>query len=202
MTALNILTRPEFDQLDAWARSLAFTAAGQTADTLAEGLRALVLDSIEQGLTLDQAIEKVRPYWDPLPGAAAGDTTFLTEAHVENVVRTNTMRAYNQGWNDVAYSDGMAERFPAAEFVAVMDDRTTETCQALNGRILTRDTVEYATPPLHYQCRSVLVWLTTGDMDGMAASAVLTREGLGRLPDKEQIMEGFGRYVPLFGGRG
>jgi SPP1 gp7 family putative phage head morphogenesis protein len=197
---LNILTRDEFDRLDDWSRSLAYTAANQTTETLQLSLKALVLDSIEEGISLSEAIDRVRPYWDPLPGATASN--FVTEAHIENVIRTNTMRAYNQGWNDLAYTDGMADRYPMAQIVAIIDERTSPTCNALNGRIVTRDLVGELTPPFHYNCRTILVWLSVRNMDKHPASAILTRQQLSKLPEKEQPMPGFGRYTPLFGGQG
>lgn len=193
---LNLLTRPEFDQLDDWAKAQAFTAANQTRGTITKAYEELLLQSISEGRTLQEVADEVYPYWNPpkTPGAKP----LVTEAHIENVVRTNVMRAYNQGWNDVAYAPGMAARRPAAEFVAIIDDRTTEVCSAMNGKVLNRDEVRDWTPPLHYQCRSVLVWLPPDELARKSAADVMTREQLAALPENQRPMAGFGKYTPTF----
>jgi SPP1 gp7 family putative phage head morphogenesis protein len=199
---LNIFERPEFDQLDDWARSLALTAAGQTSTTIEDQIKAALLSALQDGNSINDVIDSLYPQWEPLPGFKGKDVPFLTEAHIENVVRTNSMRAYNQGWNDMAYADGMADLVPAAEFVAILDDRTTEICTEMHGRLLTRNEVGALTPPLHYQCRSVLVWLTKSQLANKPASSFITRSDVAKLPVKSQPLPGFGGYVPLFGGNG
>jgi SPP1 gp7 family putative phage head morphogenesis protein len=42
-------------------------------------------------------------------------------------------------------------------FVAALDDRTTELCAALDGSFWPLGSPDIQTPPLHWQCRSVLV---------------------------------------------
>jgi len=47
----------------------------------------------------------------------------------------------------------------AVEFSAILDSRTTDICEARDGLILAIDDPRLSanTPPLHYQCRSILV---------------------------------------------
>lgn len=195
---LNILTRPEFDQLDDWAKSQAFTAANQTTKTITAAYEELLLQSLTEGRTLREVADEVYPYWNPpkTPGAKP----LVTELHIENVVRTNVMRAYNQGWNDVAFAPGMAARRPAAEFVAIVDDRTTDVCSAMDGKVLMRDEVRDWTPPLHYMCRSILVWLPPAELANKSAADVMTRQQLLELPENLRPLPGFGKYVPTFSG--
>jgi hypothetical protein len=46
---------------------------------------------------------------------------------------------------------------------AVMDDRVTDVCEDLNGTIFSLDDPNLAEPPLHFNCRSVLIPITQND---------------------------------------
>ena len=86
-------------------------------------------------------------------------------ARIENIIRTNTADAMNAArmalFNQAEYKGFIT----AYEYSAVMDDRVTEICETLNGRIR-RDWGEF-TPPNHYQCRSILIPVTVvDDWDG------------------------------------
>lgn len=58
------------------------------------------------------------------------------------------------------------------QFLAILDDRTTDICRARNGKIMRLDSEELAanTPPLHYWCRSVLSPITRYDLQEMEKS--------------------------------
>lgn len=84
----------------------------------------------------------------------------VAHARVENVVRTETSRAMNAGTRASAKASGLIVGY---KFIATKDDRVTVYCYERNGKIFRADDIDLldrCTPPLHYQCRSVLLPLT------------------------------------------
>lgn len=80
----------------------------------------------------------------------------LTKARAENIARTESTTAYNQGRLFTYLQD--PDFVPAVLFSAILDSRTTPICIARNGLViaLTDPSLRANTPPLHFQCRSVL----------------------------------------------
>jgi SPP1 gp7 family putative phage head morphogenesis protein len=82
----------------------------------------------------------------------------FTTARVENIVRTETGKAYAMGSLQSIYENSEIVRY--VQFRSIPDDRVTDMCMYRNGLIIPIN--EFAilganTPPLHYQCRSRLV---------------------------------------------
>lgn len=78
---------------------------------------------------------------------------------LEAIVRTNVNRAFNVARRQ-AFSEAAATGdFPAWEFSAILDDRTSDICESLDGKIYAADDPIWGTitPPLHYNCRSQIV---------------------------------------------
>jgi SPP1 gp7 family putative phage head morphogenesis protein len=86
-------------------------------------------------------------------------------ARLENIARTNIAEAVNQA-RQALFTDPELRGFVQAyEYSAILDSRTTDICEHLNGKIL-RDFSTYM-PPNHYMCRSVLAPITVvDDWDG------------------------------------
>jgi SPP1 gp7 family putative phage head morphogenesis protein len=80
-------------------------------------------------------------------------------------MRTTTFEAINEARYEY-FSDPALEGFvEALEYSAILDDRTTDLCQSLNGRVYALDSEEWAqfNPPNHYNCRSLLIPITQRD---------------------------------------
>lgn len=71
------------------------------------------------------------------------------------LVRTEGNYFYNQAELD---ANNIYERY---EYYAVMDGRTSDICRSRNGRIFRKDEIKVGVnyPPLHPNCRSVVMWL-------------------------------------------
>lgn len=132
--------------------------AGKWNRDLDEQVKAVLARSLEVGATnrdVMRELAKVFPEFG--------------KSRLENIARTETMAAYNQGRVAMFREGGVA----AVQFAAILDDRTTTICRARDGLIMELDDPRLAgnTPPLHFQCRSVLVpitrstwkWLQRGD---------------------------------------
>ena len=78
---------------------------------------------------------------------------------IETVVRTNYNEAYNQGsWT--TYNDpALAQFLPAFQYSALLDGRTSNICQSLDGMILKKTNPNWKdyVPPKHFNCRSLIV---------------------------------------------
>lgn len=108
----------------------------ETSDAVVEALRALNLPSIED----------VAPYLNTL-------------------VRTNTFEALNEARYAEFTDPAVADFVEGLEYSAVLDSSTTTICRELNGKIYRTDSEEWNSirPPNHFNCRSVLVPITTID---------------------------------------
>ncbi len=79
---------------------------------------------------------------------------------IHAIARTEATRAYNIGNLDEAYHSGAIQKY---EYIAVLDERTTEICRERNGLIIDANDlalVAQNTPPLHVNCRSMLSGIT------------------------------------------
>lgn len=117
-----------------------------------------VLDnSIKSGATIEDTMEALSRY---LTGP--GFNTF----RLETIARTNSTTAFNQGRLTEFYSE--KDLVAGFEFSAIMDERTTDICIERHGKIIpieALDIVQMNTPPLHYNCRSVLLPLSRKEFD-------------------------------------
>lgn len=71
--------------------------------------------------------------------------------HVAAVVETNVATARSA--STIAHMEKNKDLYPAWQFLAVLDDRTTPNCQYLHGKLFKRDDRRYF-PPIHWRCRS------------------------------------------------
>lgn len=112
----------------------------------AETVRRVLSEGLEQGQSLKQVMKSLE---EALPGQ-------MGRARLENIARTEATTAYNQGRLAMFLdSDGF---IAGVEFMAILDARTTDICQHRDGLVFRLDdpAIRQNTPPLHYQCRSIL----------------------------------------------
>lgn len=86
-------------------------------------------------------------------------------AYLNTLVRTNTFESLNEA-RYAEFTDPALDSFvQALEYSAIMDDRTTEICSALDGHVHATDSAVWETfrPPNHYNCRSLLIPITQAD---------------------------------------
>ena len=146
-----------------------------------------VLQLLQTGILYDKSLrqmmidlEKNSKLLAVLPATDAAGRAVNVPTRVENIVRTNTSAALNMGRTNLFAREEYKGFIEAFEYSAIMDDRITDICETLNGRIK-KDWGAY-TPPNHFQCRSILVPVTILDKwDGKESS----------IPAKAQPHEGF-----------
>jgi SPP1 gp7 family putative phage head morphogenesis protein len=85
--------------------------------------------------------------------------------HASTAIRTAVFEAINEARYELFASPEMSGFIEALEFSAILDGRTTEICEHMDERVYpVNDPVwEGYTPPLHFNCRSLLVAVTIRD---------------------------------------
>lgn len=108
----------------------------ETDEDVQQALDALLLDHVED----------VRPYLNTL-------------------VRTNTFEALNEARYNEFTDPALSDFVQALQYAAVMDSSTTEICEYMNDRIYNADSDVWdeLRPPNHFNCRSILIPVTTID---------------------------------------
>jgi SPP1 gp7 family putative phage head morphogenesis protein len=79
----------------------------------------------------------------------------LTEVALERYARTKSTEVFNKGRMEYFNSTGIVEAY---QFSAILDDVTSEICGSLHGLTFPKD--DAPIPPLHFNCRSVLIPIT------------------------------------------
>jgi len=174
---------------------MAFNLSGMIADDLRDEGTRLLQQLIANGAPRDEMIRELDGLFEryieagvaPVPASGASPD-FRASSRLENISRTEFSKAYNTGRNAVMF-DPDVDVITGVQFSAIMDHRTTEICQAWDGIVFDKDdaaSIASKTPPLHYQCRSMLVPVTIYD-----DMPITPRSQWPRKPE-QQPMAGFG----------
>ncbi len=110
---------------------------------LKQQLEKSIVDTVIAGESKDKAVKIIAERF----GVAFSDS--------DRLVRTETMRVLNSSQKQ-SYIDNNYTHY---EFLAEIDDRTSDICEGLNGKIFAfADAVEGENfPPLHPNCRSTII---------------------------------------------
>ena len=87
------------------------------------------------------------------------------DARLNTVVRTNMFEAINEARYSYFTDPGLGGFVEALEYAAILDSRTTQICQHLDGHVhaVDSDVWQQYRPPNHYNCRSLLIPVTKRD---------------------------------------
>jgi SPP1 gp7 family putative phage head morphogenesis protein len=175
------LPAEEFYELEAKSRGRAFTVSGVAELDLVTDVWRAVESAVTNGETLDDFKARIG---EDLEQAWGGEIP----GRIETIFRTNVQAAYGAGRYHQNNRPEVRATHPFCRFTAVMDSRTSDICEALDGTVLPSDDDFWAThqPPLHFNCRS----------DVSAITEEEAREaGVDELPPQTEPDEGFG--VPI-----
>lgn len=103
---------------------------------------------------LIKAIKDGRPLSDVI-GVMDDEGLNLSDVSLERFARTKTTEVFNRGRLEHFNSTGIVEAY---QYAAVLDDRTSDICEGLDGCIFEKE--DAPVPPLHFNCRSVLLPIT------------------------------------------
>lgn len=132
----------------------AYTFAGDLASSTKKKVTTVLYNGIKDGWAMDEILSRID---DEL-----GSQVF---PHAATAVRTIIFESVNEARYELFASPEMAGFVEGLEFSAILDGRTTEVCQHMDGRDYKIDNPvwEKYTPPLHFNCRSLLIAITSKD---------------------------------------
>lgn len=125
------------------------------------------LDAVMREETRVETLEKL----EAMLADALG--TENVAAYLETLVRTNTFEAVNEARFAMFEDPALEGLIVAYEYSAILDDRTTEICESLDGSVYSNDSDVWNgspryVPPNHYNCRSLLIPIFSSDQwDGV-----------------------------------
>ncbi len=121
-----------------------FNYIGDWEYTVLKKTRAELVAAIKDGKSLSDVI-----------GILDDEGMKLSEVSLERYARTKTTEVFNKGRMEHFESSGVVDAY---QYSAVLDDRTSSICEELDGHIF--DSGDAPIPPLHFNCRSVLIPIT------------------------------------------
>ncbi|MBQ3454976.1 MAG: minor capsid protein [Synergistaceae bacterium] len=145
-----------------WLNEYVPNLAGVFSVSVLERVQEVISASMIAGSTLNERMRALRESSDEL--------SRMADSRIEAMARTEITRADSMGrLISMKGNDDVI----GVEFSAVMDDRTTVMCMERNGLVMRLDDPRLPenTPPLHVNCRSLLLSLTVYDYpDGVLTS--------------------------------
>jgi SPP1 gp7 family putative phage head morphogenesis protein len=173
-----------FARLTIAANDIAFRLAGISSLDMVEDVRRSLERAVSSGESFEDWKAKIKRRL-----LAAWSRDEATPANpgwrLETIFRTNVQRAYSAG-RYVQLSDPVVmQARPYRLYDAIIDERTTETCQERNGVILPASDPWWESnwPPLHFNCRAGVRSLRESQA---------RRRGMTTTPPDEEAPAGFG----------
>jgi SPP1 gp7 family putative phage head morphogenesis protein len=134
-----------------WYRDYSLRLAGIHQAAVLDRVKEVVSESISKGQALRETI-----------GAMQGVLDGLSKSRLENIARTESGKIYEQAkWQEYDAEPEVV----GYEYVAILDERTTEICRSRDGRKFPKDQIEGNLPPAHFQCRSTVVPVFTWETE-------------------------------------
>jgi SPP1 gp7 family putative phage head morphogenesis protein len=131
---------------------------------------------VSRGFTSREQVREIES--DPEVIRALNDLWGVSEpqtaAYLDTLARTNLFEAMNEARFAEFTDPALGDFVVAMEYSAILDDRTTDICEHLNGKQWPADSDvwDQFRPPNHFNCRSVLIPITAIDgWDGRESPA-------------------------------
>lgn len=173
-------------------RNRALLIKGLVDDDLTKQAKYQLFEHLKGGRILNETMGNLREVFEPwvgdprkiVPSGLTGlAEDILQNYRLENIIRTETTTALNQG--RAAVADAAGDFVIGFQHSSILDDRTTEVCQLADGIKFRKDDPRAVKlqPPLHFQCfPSGLVKLYTANgwrriKDIRVGDQVLTHKG-------------------------
>jgi SPP1 gp7 family putative phage head morphogenesis protein len=131
-------------------KSEAFDIVGDYAGLLNKKSKKIVYQGIKDGWSQGEITKLLREQFEA-----------ETDTWLNTVIRTKSTEIYNEARKKFYETDDYAKEVVVGyEWSAILDDRTSEVCSHLDGKLLNVEESQWLKPPAHYNCRSVLVPIT------------------------------------------
>lgn len=146
--------KPTFVPTDAlrFLNAKAVEVANVLKQRVLDESKQALLQSLKQGESTQAAMVRLESVFEPYLGneTVLEDGEPLAPYRLENVVRTNTTDAFNQG--RVVQAREYSDVLHGMRYSSVIDDSTTEVCRLLDGYIIPLDdpALDALVPPNHF----------------------------------------------------
>lgn len=143
----------------------AFAVAGIVRDDILNEAKQIILNGIKR-LDVEATKEGLKELFSKYVAEGTIGAEVAAPARLATIVRTNTLDALNQGRRDL-FEDPDVEGFVSYwEYSSVIDERTTDYCRCMDGKLFAMDDIGLLTPPSHYNCRAISVPVTKYETKG------------------------------------
>ena len=156
----------------------------EIADDILKSARLTIKDAIVSGLSIRDTVANLQKIFDPYDPVFNG-------SRLETIVRTNTMKVYNQ--TKQAYFNPFIASgdIKAFQYTALLDSRTSDFCASHDKKIYRADN-GYATdiePPNHFNCRSTMIPITSQEFQDKQIFGATTSENAQFFDEKGRFQE-------------
>ena len=145
-----------------WLKDKSFFISGVMKDDLVKQAQIILMNALKNGELQRETMQKLRAIFEPYVGSMENivDAAVVTPIRLETIIRTNITESFNMGRLTMMREN--ADLIQGVEYSAILDDRTTEICRHLDGKIFRLDdpSLPNLTPPNHFNCRSIIVPVT------------------------------------------
>lgn len=141
--------------------------------TLTNNMSTILLDSLVKGHSIPKTTIAIQQGFNPYIAdgteISANTGKAMTGYRTQAIVRTANLGAYNYGRREVGDDKDVKDFIIGYQLSAVLDNETSEVCELvaeLEPQIRVQDEglLNDLTPPLHYNCRTILVFMTKDDL--------------------------------------
>jgi SPP1 gp7 family putative phage head morphogenesis protein len=129
----------------------AFRNVGDYAFQITKRAKNIILSGLKDGLSAVEIMDLIE-----------GELEDTTETWASTVLRTKTTEIFNEARKKYWEFDEDAKQIVVGyQWSAILDDRTSDICNHLDGKIMTIEESQWLKPPAHFNCRSLLIPMTT-----------------------------------------
>jgi SPP1 gp7 family putative phage head morphogenesis protein len=172
------MTQAAWERLNAQARLGAWYIAGiESVDLIARAQR-LLIEGLEQGLTTEQIIRNIREAY------SSYGVTPENPSHIDTMVATNLMQAYNAGRISQMLDPAVVGALPFWVYRTMGDNRVRPAHRALQGFIARADDPFWRKyyPPNGFNCRCMVDAIGGEHAREVAGNQNFTAPAAGRIP--------------------
>jgi len=131
-----------------WLKEFAFYVTNNEAETILRLSKPILMEAIRNGSGTRDTMRMV-------DDALKGYDLTVDANRIETMVRTTTAKAFNE--SRVQEFNKVKDKIPAYQYSAILDGRTSAICTSLDKKIFKQSEMQYYNPPIHFNCRSLLV---------------------------------------------
>jgi SPP1 gp7 family putative phage head morphogenesis protein len=147
------------EDIVSWINTNGAYISGVEETEIMKKIKGVLIGGIRSGAGIRDMISQLEsalnPWEESVITTDKNGDTIETQTRLETIIRTTVNKAYNE--ERAQEFKEMGDEIVAYQFSAIMDDRTSDICEALDGKVFPVSELDYYDPPLHYNCRSLII---------------------------------------------